>query len=226
MSSRGVLYDVFAAQAEALAGSIPDDLPEHRFSLGYRRKERAVLKAYERSRKNSTEFSYNPPKARIKPKYFLIAIIFACIVALTGSFLVWYHISGFTFKREQTNSTVYADSAGNSKIAIEEVYYIPDSEGVRLVKQTITSGVVLTSYDIDNHRVILNQILASFKHQVNTEGFSVEPIKINGYDGYFIQMGEDNAYVSWTMDGYVFSITSNLDKQKTIELAQAVMVEE
>lgn len=226
MSSRGVLYDVFAAQAEALAGSIPDDLPEHRFSLSYRRKERAVLKAYERSRKNSTEFSYSPPKARIKPKYLLIAIIFACIVALTGSFLVWYHISGFKFKREQTNSTVYADSAGNSKIAIEEVYYIPESYGVQLIDQEITSGVVLTDYKMGDNRIILDQSLMSDTHQVNTEGYSIEPITINGYDGYFIQMGEDNAYVSWAMDGYLFSITSDLDRQKTIELAQAVMAEE
>ena len=220
-----VFYNALAAEAAATLNAVCD-MPKHRFSAGYRRKKRALIKAYRRSQKNHTEFSYTPPKPHIKLKYLWLAIILAAITVLTGSFLVWYHISGFTFKREQTNSTVYADSAGSSKTAIEEVYYIPDSEGVRLVKQTITSGVVLTSYDIDNHRVKLDQTLASFKHQVNTEGFSVEPIKINGYDGYFIQMGEDNAYVSWTMDGYVFSITSNLDKQKTIELAQAVMVEE
>ena len=220
-----VFYNALAAEAAATVSAVYD-MPKHRFSAGYRRKKRALIKAYRRSQKNHTEFSYTPPKPHIKLKYLWLAIILAAITVLTGSFLVWYHISGFTFKREQTNSTVYAETAETPKTAIEEVYYIPDSEGVRLVKQTITSGTVLTSYDIDNHRVKLNQTLASFKHQVNTEGFSVEPIKINGYDGYFIQMGEDNAYVSWTMDGYVFSITSNLDKQKTIELAQAVMVEE
>ena len=225
MSSRGVLYDVFAAQAEALAGSIPDDLPEHRFSWGYRRKERAVLKAYERSRKNSTEFSYNPPKARIKPKYLLIAIIFACIVALTGSFLVWYHISGFTFKREQTNSTVYYDPSAEQKTVIEEYYCIPKSTGYTLEEETNASLASLKSYACGNKEVTLSQNLLSSKHQVNTEGFSIESIKINGYDGFFIQMGE-NAFVSWVMDGYVFSLTSDSDKTETIKLAESVIVEE
>ena len=225
MSERGVFYDVLAAQAEAIADSIPDNLPEHKFSLSFRRREKAVLKAYRRSQKNHTEFSYTPPKMHTKMKYLWLAIILAAITVLTGSFLVWYHISGFTFKREQTNSTVYADSAETPKTVIEEIYYIPESSGIELDRRTVISGAVLTTYNMGNSRIILSQTLVADKMQVNTEGYIIEPTQINGYDGYFIQMGEDNAYVSWAMDGYVFSITSNLDKQKAIELAQAVTKE-
>lgn len=201
------------------------DMPKHRFSAGYRRKKRALIKAYKRSQKNHTEFSYTPPKPHIKLKYLWLAIILAAITVLTGSFFVWYHISGFTFKREQTNSTVYYDPAAEQKTVIEEYYCIPESTGYTLKSEQIATLGTMKKYTCGDAQVIFDQNLLSAKQQVNTEGYYIESVKINGYDGYFIQMDEDS-FVSWIMDGYVFSLTSDSDKTETIKLAESVIVEE
>ena len=224
MSERGVFYDVLAAQAEAIADSIPDDLPEHKFSLSFQRREKAALKAYRRSQKNRMEFSYTPPKMHTKMKYVWLAIILAALTVLTGSFLVWYHISGFTFKREQTNSTVYMDDIENQKTEIKEIYRIPDSMGYVLVNQGITDLSVVSVYESDGKRFTLIQGLADQNFYIDTEGQHIESLKIKDNNGYCIEL-DGEIMLAWLYDGYVFNIVGNIDQRTAIDLAETVTAE-
>ena len=168
-----------------------------------------------------------PPttKPRIKLKYLWLAIILAAIALLTGSFLVWYHISGFTFKREQTNLTVYVTPTDEKKTAIEEIYCIPESTGFKATDRGTLDISVITEYIGDDQQIIFMQGLATSTSHVDTEGNSIVPISFQEYDGYYVQMN-DELLLSWVMDGYVFYIIGNIEKQEAIDLAQTVTVEE
>ena len=186
---------------------------KHTFSIGYRIKRSMLIRQVKRGVANKV--TQVIPVLRLN---IILIAIFVTILAVSA-FVIWYRISGFSFKVEPTNSTVYVESVEEPKTTIEEIYYIPESEGVEIINQNITTGAVYTKYKLGENQIILNQTLIGDKHQINTEGYVIESVQISENNGYFIQMG-DNSFVSWTQDGYVLSITSNLNKEETINLSK------
>lgn len=186
---------------------------KHTFSIGYRLKINMLIRKVRHG--NISKTTRIIPVLR--PNIILIAIFIAILTA--SAFMIWYHINGFSFKVEPTNSTVYVEFMDNPKTTIEEIYYIPDSVGVELVKQTIATGAVLSKYKLGDNQIILDQTLVIDKQQINTEGYLIEPVRIGENNGYFIQM-DDSSFVSWSMNGYIFSITSDLDKEAVLNLAK------
>ena len=114
MIERGVFYDALAAEAEALAGSIPDELPEHRFSLGYRRRERAVLKAYERSSRQNNDFTETYRKMQLWKRLRLVFIVVITALFLTGSgFVIVHYIGGLRLEQHSTHTNAFAVDTEN-----------------------------------------------------------------------------------------------------------------
>ena len=208
-----ILKKVLADTAAERYAEYGENEVKHTFSVGYRIKRSMLILKTKRGTTNRV--------TRVIPVLRLNIIIIVTIITIlaVSAFVVWYHISGFGFKVEPTNSTVYVESVQTPKTKIEEIYYIPDSEGVEMIRQNITSGAVLTKYKLGENQIILNQTLIIDIHQINTEGYLIESVQIGDNNGYFIQM-DDNSFVSWTMGGYLFSITGNLDKDSTLHLAK------
>ena len=213
MMNEDILKKVLADTAAERYAEYGENEVNHTFSIGYRIKMLMLIRKNKRGDANRMK--------RVMPVLRLNIIIIATIITIlaVSAFVIWYHISGFGFKVEPTNSTVYVESVNEPKTSIEDIYYIPESEGVEMTKQNITTGAVYTKYKLGENQIILNQSLIADKHQINTEGYVIEPVQIWENNGYFIQMN-DNSFVSWTKDGYVFSITSDLNKEETINLAK------
>ncbi len=54
---------------------------------------------------------------------------------------------------------------------------------------------------------------------INTENADIEEVNINGNNG-FILLRYDFVVIFWEMDGYIFSIQGNVDKNTIIYLAK------
>ncbi len=62
---------------------------------------------------------------------------------------------------------------------------------------------------------------------VNTENAEVEPMSVyEENDVFFIKFQHGGFGLWWIYDGYLFSLTGNLDKNKAINLAKSTKVVE
>ena len=100
-------YEALAMQAAAIETAVPD-MPEHRFSLRYRRKKKSLIRAYERSRKKQESFPAAFRKMRLRRKIGIAVLITALALLLLtgGSAFVYYRISGFHGYRQSTHTDI------------------------------------------------------------------------------------------------------------------------
>ncbi len=86
------LYDVFAAKAEMIEKSVSDDLPAHKFSLRYKWKKKALIKAYEQRREKGTDIqtSFRIIRSRQKLRFALLIVLISIIMTGALGCLVFY----------------------------------------------------------------------------------------------------------------------------------------
>lgn len=185
------------------------DGKNHLFSIAYKIRRNSII----RSSRSKTRFTVR------KIKYILIAVIMALFV-LTG-FSLWRYFGGFYFNFLEDHSTVFFKGE-NFKTTIEEVYGLP--EEYELLEISSEKYSVVTQYLIDGEVIILNQKLSSLVEDVNTENCEVEYLTINGNDGYYINMFEDEVYLVWVNDGYLFTLLGKIDKDAAIFLAESLKI--
>lgn len=63
-------------------------------------------------------------------------------------------------------------------------------------------------------------------HNLNTQYGSAEKIMINDCEGVFISENDSESIVAWMMDGYLFMLCCNSDKNKLFFLAHSTNSEE
>lgn len=209
MSSRGVLYDVFAAQAEALAGSIPDDLPEHRFSLSYRHKERAVLKAYERSRRQNNDFTGTYRKMQLWKRLRLVFIVVITALFLTGSgFLIVHYIGGLRFEQHSTHTNAFAVDTENADTSMDRKLRI--TYDMSRYNKEIMSDDEIEYWEI--YRDESRNVSISFKYmpdeyyeniRYNTEDSKIENVNINGHEAFYFTAKNGLHCYTWNSGEYV-----------------------
>ena len=206
---------------ELIAQGIRDTLDEecaeyspegkkHHFSLAYKIARRStIISAKKRS-----------PLSIKRIKYILLAILFT-LFALLG-FSLWRHFGGFSFNVFKEYSKVYITD-DNAKTQIEEIYGLP--EEYELLSITEGKTLVTSQYQVNEKTVILSQCLTWSIVKTNTENNDAEYIKVNGYDGYFINNYVDNEVnLSWKMDGYQFYLMGEIDKNAALILAESLIV--
>lgn len=49
-----------------------------------------------------------------------------------------------------------------------------------------------------------------------------ENIIINGYNGFIVDLGNNEYYISWDNGDYVFDITGNIGENAMIEVSQSI----
>lgn len=184
------------------------DGKKHHFSLAYKiARQGAIISARKRA-----------PLSIRRIKYILLAILFT-VFALLG-FGLWRHFSGFSFNIFKDHSKVYISNE-NFKTKIEETYGLP--EEYELLSIEINGYSVRTTYNVDGNTVRLRQYVSSKALYENTEKEDAEHITIKSNDGYYINMIEFSN-LNWIMDGYHFTLSGKIDKNKTILLAESLKI--
>ncbi len=212
---------------EKIAGEIRNTLDErygtycvsdkiHHFSLAYKIKKHYTIRSIKNKNAYRKGFSVR------KVKYLVIAVLLA-IFLLVG-FSLWLTISRFSFNFHQDHSDVYITPNEGDKIRIEEIYILSDNMEFTLTERFIDNVDIISIYEKGESKVTLSQSVIDDIHKINTEYSSPEPIVIQGFEGYYVQMSRSENLVVWTMDGYLFDIGGNISKNELIKLAQSTKI--
>lgn len=198
---------------------------KHIFSVRYKRRKRELLKSLDKA----SEIEQVCHTGRIKLKYLLLAIIMACVLALTG-FVFYYTINGFSFKGQTAHLEIEYLDVENGKINMEELYYLPETDKLKMLNE---EAVSVSSVDIMNiviysycgNIVFLEQRPANIPTRIYDEWKSAEPLMIKEHEGFYIERNEET-YISWFQDGYVFTVTGNIDKDTAVDMAGSISIKQ
>ncbi|MBO6230889.1 MAG: DUF4367 domain-containing protein [Ruminiclostridium sp.] len=221
-----VFYNALAAEAAATVSAVCD-MPKHRFSAGYKRRKRALIKAYRRSQKNHTELSYTPPRVHTKLKYLWLAIILACVLVLTG-FVFMYFSDGFKGKVYHDHTNLFAVNTEGCPTSIEKVYELSVlPEEYKLCDTNKGYSVAEKVYKNNaGEKIIIRQFVKSeFNIALNTEGYEIVETKVNWHDAIYIDFntkGKVGALVIWDSKDYILELCADLSLEEVLNMARDI----
>lgn len=194
---------------------------KHRFSLSYRIWERKMLRDL---RRNRLDNRWTLHKAR--HVVIIIAISAAIALSLTACATVNLVIGRFSFDDKRDHSKLYINNFLSDKTKIEEYYGLPEEDGWIIVDYSELTDYMMTKYTHSDKSVIFTQeIIREDMGNVNTENAVVEPMSLyEENDGFFIEFQYGVCGLWWIYDGYLFSVSGNLDKSELLDLAYSTKI--
>lgn len=222
------LYNAFELSAEQyISASIPD-MPDHVFSKRFERKIRRLMKIAD---------STPMPKVTLKklPIYIAAAILAALIAVTAGA---GKFFKNFIMEIFDTHTDVTADFDDNTPNTINDIYsnYLSDSDNPPVDfrdKYEITADMKDFELDCMTEDIFERQYIYKNPHcniiftqkikkyydmAVNTEGYKIETVNINGNDGFYIDMYNQNAkYLTWDNGDYIFILNIIYDDNYTVK---------
>ncbi|MBQ8842504.1 MAG: DUF4367 domain-containing protein [Ruminiclostridium sp.] len=192
------------------------DIPDHKFSFRYMKRRRKIIDSYTDAAVNKPEFNR---------KYIIIAIIAACIIALSG-FGLFVLFDGFRVTEYDTYSMLYIDEVTESPLTIENKFYIDmDLSGYKeeIIEEDKLGYSV--KYQSENEYICVRQGILSISKQVriNTEEAMVMPeqCNVNGCYGIYF-CSRYGAHVLFLNTGeYIVEYHNDVSKERVIEIAEA-----
>lgn len=119
--------------------------------------------------------------------------------------------------------TIQDDTAPEN---FEDIYAITNvPNGFEIVFQNDNieeTPMLITEYRNGQQRIIFSQYIKSrYNVNVNTEGYEMIWIDINGNEGFIINMVDDY-YIAWDNGDYIFEIVGNVSEDVLIDTANSV----
>lgn len=197
-----------------------DTIIQHTFSKEFERKMSKLIKQQK---------SFYFPMIKTPVRRIVIVMITAAIVLSTMVISVTAIREAFInfiteiFDTHTEVQTIQDDTAPDF---FEEIYAIPDiPDGFEIVFQndnTEETPLLITEYQNGQEYVIFCQnIKSKYDVNVNTEGYEMIQIYINGNEGFMIDMGDD-IYITWDNGKYILEISGNIGKDELIGIANSV----
>ena len=222
------LYDVFAAKAEMIEKSVSDDLPAHKFSLRYKLKKKALIKAYEQRREKGTDIQTTFRRLRLRQQIRIAVLIGLSVLLLTGAGVyITHHFGGLTAKQYDTHTMMYVEDPDAPEMLLEHFRIAYDLSGF---SKEIMCDDDREYWEIweDNDRYI--SFSYETKHgigmRMNTEGSSVTYIDINGYEAFYYIAHDTVHCLTWDNGDYLFSFDfAGIDYEMGIEIAKSIKQE-
>lgn len=125
-----------------------------------------------------------------------------------------------------THTEVQTIQDNTAPESFEDIYAITNiPDGFEIVFQndnTEGTPVLITEYRNGQNRIIFSQYIKScYDINVNTEGYEMVRIDVNGNEGFMIDMIDD-IYIAWDNGDYILEIDSNIGKDTLIDVAKSV----
>ncbi len=192
----------------------------HDFSRKYLKKKSRLIK-----RQKSFYFPIVKTPLRRSAAITIATVIAVSVMTMSVSALRNAFLN-FIMKIFDTHTTVTAVLNDEALTEFEDIYavtYIPD--GFELVKEYNSSDNIpwlTTTYKRGEDYIIFTQYLKStYNVDVNTEGYCLQPIEINGNEGFIVDM-KSACYISWENSNYILELAGIVDKDTLIEVANSV----
>lgn len=215
------LYRAFEETAVSRIIEKVPQMPDHKFSRKFERKMKRLIR-----------YGCNEPTHyhKITVKRLFVCITVALVAAVVMAFSVGAvrdFFKNFFMEVFGTHTMVQTFSDNiNAPTSIEDVYTIEVPNGFDIVyKDEIFewSTFICYEYSKDNYYIFFTQYLKSeYNVNINTENRPLNYIEINGNDGYIVDLGNNEYYISWDNGDYIFDITGNIGKNALIDIANSV----
>ncbi len=221
--SNDIIREAFIREAQERCIGYYNQAAKHRFSLAYILNRHIIIKRYEKSIDKRTDICSKP--LRLKPVLRLNLIIIAVLLAMLAStaFAIYTIINGFSFRTHPTHSIVEYLDVDDGKTVIEEEYYIPETANLTIVDMEKMSNLILIEYKYYGEIIEFSQQTTDYLFNINTEKSVVEELVVNGNKGFYIKMNEES-FICWTQDGYIFSLVGKIDKIDGSNLASCTKI--
>ncbi|MGN1136300.1 MAG: DUF4367 domain-containing protein [Oscillospiraceae bacterium] len=197
-----------------------DTIIQHTFSREFERKMSKLIKQQK---------SFYFPMIKTPVRRIVIVLITAAIVLSTMVISVTAIREAFiNFITEifDTHTEVQIIQDDTAPDFFEDIYAITDiPDGFEIVFQNDNieeTPLLITEYQNGQEYVIFCQnIKSKYDVNVNTEGYEMIQIYINGNEGFMIDMGDD-IYITWDNGKYILEISGNIGKDELIGIANSV----
>lgn len=207
------IYTAFEETYEERIISTIPDMTDHIFSAEFNKKMGLIINPHMVSR-----------KITVKRLWICItaALIAATIMALNvGAIRDFFH--KFFMEVFDTHTTVQSNEITNTPEYIYDEFTIELSDDFAL-SNTFESNIMNRYEYINGSKYIFfsQTVKSVYDVDVNTENHFLEYVSVNGKDGYLIDLGNEEFYISWDNGDYMFEITGNVGKNELISIAEAV----
>ena len=206
-----MIKEALRADFEREIGLALEEFPlDHKFSRRHLRQMKRL-------------FRLSEEKSSFRKRIFIAAVAVLAAAILLAGFCFFAMINGFAFRIYPDHSSVTGFDIQNPAQNMDSIYSLSEESGYELVSRDIGLSFCVTLYRKNEKQLTLTQSLPSLSFNVNTENKTVEEIAVKGCNGYFICMDGDSL-LCWAMDGYVFMIEGNIDRNEAAELAELTVL--
>ncbi len=207
------IYTAFEETYEERIISTIPEMTDHIFSSEFNKKMELIIKPNKISKKITAKRLWVCITA---------AVIAATILAVNvGAIRDFFH--KFFMEVFSTHTTVQSNEIENTPEHISDKFAIELSDDFAL-SNTFESDIMNRYEYINGSKYIFfsQTVKSVYDVNVNTENHSLEYVSVNGNDGYLIDLGNEEFYISWDSNNYMFEITGNIGKNELISIAESV----
>lgn len=209
--------------------SATEEVTLPQFSAKHNRKMKKAFNAFAENRTSAHDLSMTTNAKKplsIRKQILFAAIIIVLLAFVTGGVKAFFSNS-FRGTVYNDNTYIFAFDDSDSPTIIEEEYMLSViPEGYELYgvsSASITRSVVYKN--ASSQELIFDQTVKSeYDSHVNTEGYKIEEIDINGCDGIYIEFRYENftdTLVIWNSNDYILMLCGNFAKNELIDLAKS-----
>lgn len=200
--------------------TLPESDEPHSFSPSFERKMRKLIK-----RQNAFYFSMvkTPVRKAVTITIAIIIILTTMVMSVSALRKVFLD---FIMEIFSTHTAVEVVTDGESPDHFQDVYAItnlpPEFQLTYTNAGTEGSAWIMTIYNSASNQLILTQYLKkSYYTNINTEGYDMTPVDLNGHEGFLVDM---NGYLhlTWSNADYVFVLEGVFDRNALISMANSV----
>ncbi|MBO6230561.1 MAG: DUF4367 domain-containing protein [Ruminiclostridium sp.] len=229
MNANSLFYELLEEQVKKLDDSIDQSIPFHKFSLSYRLKKRALLKAYLKTLNNSDNFDRSYRKLRFYQRIRIALLAAITALLLTGaSIYVTYLIGGMKAKMYSDHSDVFSLDDENAPEFIEDNYRITyNLEGYEHIIVDNDEILYWEMYENETDRISFSFSPKSlYKNaRLNTEFSGIEKITINGTEMLYFETENGYQCLVWDHGDYIFEFEFTVPFQMAEKIIESIQKE-
>ncbi|HWP97363.1 MAG TPA: DUF4367 domain-containing protein [Syntrophomonadaceae bacterium] len=175
--------------------------------------------------KNLLQSSYNYLNKAAVFLLVLVALLAVSVVTVEAARIkVLNFFVNMQEKYTQIHLSDKTEEPVDNSINWEDAYVPTDiPSGYSIHKSLNNKGLKTIEYANDDNGVIVyQQFNENFESNIDTENADeIKKITIQGHKGLFVSKG-DKRMITWSNDTYVFLITTNLQEESLIKIAESV----
>ena len=203
-----------------------NEVISHRFSWRYKRKKRAIIKAYQQSLQRPEEFDSRYRKISFRQKVLIAAMAVVMAALLTGAgVVVTYYIGGIRAEQQSTHTDAFAMDWENAPLTLEKSYRITydlsDYTKEIIINidnyywEAYTKGYDFIDFTCSTKEMFQNS-------RLNTEGTEIEIKKVNNCDALYFQLDEKTKCLIWDNGEYIFELHYSIEDSLAMVIATTI----